>query len=323
VTAYLGANPAAGELAGGEVLEHTFKAMGTDVHVIVVGGTPAHIALVETIVADREARWTRFDPDSELMRLNRHTGVPVMVSQDTFQLIEAAVEASHLTGGAFDPTVLGSLVAAGYSTTFGDIDGDRQVENVAPHGVDGIRLDPVTNMVVLPPETGIDLGGIAKGATAEFAASEVLKWGAEGCCVNIGGDLQVQGRGPGPEGWVIEIDCAGSDASRWVGLAHGAVCTSTVSKRRWDTESGPQHHIRDTVSGGPLESGVASITVIGRSAIQAEVLTKAAMAAGVEGAEPLVTGHGATGMAVTSTGRIIEFDGFNHFELHLWNNTVR
>ena len=312
-----------GSIDSAPVQEHKFKAMGTEVHITVVGGNQAHISMVEEIVRDRESRWSRFKPDSELMRLNSKPGVPVMVSADTFELIDAAVDASFLTGGAFDPTVLPSLIAAGYNRTFSELGGQPEVEDVAPKGVSGIGLIPTTNMVALPVGVGLDLGGIAKGATADFAVHEVLRWGAKGCCVNIGGDLHASGRSPATGGWIVEIDCSRNRPSRWVALQEGAVCTSTVDKRRWKTGRRTQHHIRDTSSGAPLETGVASISVIAQTATQAEVLTKAAMAAGVQGAERVVVGHGATGLLVRDDGQVIEFAGFDRFELESWDQPTR
>ncbi len=56
--------------------------------------------------------------DSEISRLNERAGVPVLVSQDTYQLIERAVEGWRLTEGRFDPTLLHEVRAAGYDRSF-------------------------------------------------------------------------------------------------------------------------------------------------------------------------------------------------------------
>lgn len=315
--------------------DHRFRAMGTGVHVRVVGGPPGLAAGAEAAVRGREARWSRFLPDSELSRLNgAGGGRPVIVSPDTFALIAAAVEACRLTDGAFDPTVLTCLLAAGY---------DRPLEHLAPPGssrrsgpgsrgaaaagagsipapgVDGIELHPATGAVVLPPGVGLDLGGIAKGAAADAVSAELLASGADGCCVNVGGDIRVRGAAPDGEGWVIGLDCPGapSHGPLRVRLVDGAVCTSTVLARRWAGPGGgdTEHHLRHPGTGAALSTGLWSITVVAAAATQAEVLTKAAFVAGVGGAAAVIGGHGATGVLVVDGGDLVPLAGLDPFLL--------
>ncbi len=307
--------------------------MGTDVHVRVVGGPSGLAAGAEAAVRGREARWSRFLPHSELSRLNgAGGGRPVILSPDTFALVAAALEACRLTDGAFDPTVLISLLAAGY---------DRPLEQLPPPGptppsgpvlvsaaaaatrsipapgVGGIELHPATCAVVLPPEVGLDLGGIAKGATADAVSAELLASGADGCCVNVGGDIRVRGAAPDGEGWVIGLDCPGATGNGGlrVRLVDGAVCTSTVLARRWAGPGGDgtEHHLRLPATGAALSTGLWSITVVAASATQAEVLTKAAFVAGAGGAAAVVGGHGATGVLVSDGGDLVPLAGLDPF----------
>jgi hypothetical protein len=46
-----------------------FRAMGTDVHILVVGGPPSLLNEARELVEALEARWSRFRPDSEVSRL--------------------------------------------------------------------------------------------------------------------------------------------------------------------------------------------------------------------------------------------------------------
>ena len=64
--------------------------MGTEAHVIVIGDDAAHLADVAVARLQRlEARWSRFLPDSEISRLNNSPGVPVLVTPETFRLIDS------------------------------------------------------------------------------------------------------------------------------------------------------------------------------------------------------------------------------------------
>src|ERR1043166_8677873 len=101
--------------------ERRFRAMGSDAHVVVVG--PDHLAdEASARIADLERRWSRFDEHSEISSLNRHAGAPVLVSTETLELVERALDAWRMTHGWFDPTVLGAVVRAGYDRSFDAID---------------------------------------------------------------------------------------------------------------------------------------------------------------------------------------------------------
>src|SRR6188474_3172238 len=97
--------------------ERRFRAMGSDVHVVVVGD-PSLLAVATFRVDELERRWSRFRPDSEISRLNAHRGEPVVVSVETFALVERSVRAWRETRGRFDPTVLGDLIRLGYDRPF-------------------------------------------------------------------------------------------------------------------------------------------------------------------------------------------------------------
>ncbi len=112
--------------------------MGTEAHVIVVGDDAAHLADVAIARLQRlEARWSRFLPDSEISRLNNSPGVPVLVTPETFRLIDHALAAWQLTDGAFDPTILADLRAEGYDRSFELLDA---ADPSAPTGA-SVELD--------------------------------------------------------------------------------------------------------------------------------------------------------------------------------------
>ena len=235
----------------------------------------------EAAIDDLERRWSRFRPDSEIAVLNRTPGVPVLVSPDTFQVIQAAVDGALATGGRFDPTVHDAMVALGYDRTFDEIAPAVTVDD-APSpvpGVRGIELDEALHAVTLPAGVRLDLGGIGKGTAADLVSEQVMRGGAAGVAVSIGGDIRVRGESPSGGGWTFTDD--GGGAIELPEVTDGGVCTST-RRRRWSTDHGDVHHIVDPGTGRPTRGAVESVTVMGATAQQAEVLTKAAMVAGDE-----------------------------------------
>ncbi|HSS10723.1 MAG TPA: FAD:protein FMN transferase, partial [Acidimicrobiales bacterium] len=185
--------------------ELLFRAMGSDAHLIVVGGAAGLVNRAKDRTLDLERRWSRFFDDSEVSELNRHAGTFVTVSQETVTLVERAMEAWRLSGGAFDPTVLGAMLRAGYDRSFDELDPSRSDRPTSALGIGAANIAVDGNRVRLPAAAGFDPGGIGKGLAADLVCSEMMAAGADGVCINLGGDVRVTGSGPDGRGWTVAV----------------------------------------------------------------------------------------------------------------------
>jgi thiamine biosynthesis lipoprotein len=266
-----------------------------------------------------EARWTRFRADSELSRLNAAAGAPVVVSADTYALIELAVDAWRRTGGRFDPTVHDAMVRIGYDRDFDAVrEGSQRARSAhrpAP-GCAAIGFDRLVRAVQLPRGVHLDLGGIGKGYTADLVVREARAAGADGVCVDLGGDVRVSGTGPDRGAWRVDVEGLGAAAPiAPLRLAEGGVATSTRAKRAWTDASGPVHHLVDPATGAPAAGGLVAVTVLSGETWWAEVLAKAAFVAGAEHGPPLVVGHGATGLVIRDGGEVQRLAGLDRYQV--------
>lgn len=287
------------------VAEIEFGAMGSAAHVVVVGGSARLIEDARERIESLERRWSRFLPDSEVSDLNRRAGQAVVVSADTRLLVERAIDGWRLSGGACDPTVLGSVIRAGYDRSFVDLGPVVWAgPSVLDLGAAGIEL--VGDTVRIPAGTGFDPGGIGKGLAADLVCGEILAAGAAGVCVNLGGDVRVEGEGPDGEAWTVAVEHEWtSDPVALLGLADGAVATSTTLRRRWrDADGGTRHHLIDPRTGLPSDTDLNSATVVAATAWVAEALAKAVLLAGAVAPFDILGGTGVQGLAVDSLGRI-------------------
>jgi thiamine biosynthesis lipoprotein len=294
---------AAGPL-GGSVTQRRFRAMGSDAHIVVVGGPPGLVDFATARVDDLERRWSRFIATSEVNLLNRHAGRPVTVSGETRMLVSRSREAWSFSAGAFDPTVLGAVVRAGY---------DRSFEQLGPAPAPGFSLlgtgiADVTveaDEVCLPAGTGFDPGGIGKGLAADLLAEELMAQGALGVCVNLGGDVRLCGASPDSPGWVVGVEHPWVEAPlARVHLTDGAVATSTTLRRRWESDGQPRHHLIDPQTGEPSTTNVTLATTIAGFAWVAEALAKAVILAGFAHPFDTLGGTGVQGLAVSDTGGV-------------------
>ena len=296
--------------------ESRFRAMGTDVH-LVVHGPVELVELGRELIDDLEHRWSRFLPDSEVSELNRRAGSWVSVSPATVELVSRALEGWRATDGAYDPTVLGDVIRAGYDRSF-----DQLVDVAEPpasplhRDAAGVAVDREGGAVRLPSGVGFDPGGVGKGLAADLVADRISAEGAAGVLVNLGGDLRAVGWAPGGEDWTVDVDPASTGlALTRVALRQGGLATSTVLRRRWRVGGRPSHHVIDPRTGAPADTGVVAATVVARTAWQAEVLAKAALTRPLDEAQRLVADIGADAVLVDEVGGLHPTEGFASFAI--------
>lgn len=277
---------------------HTFHAMGTDVEALIEtdarGEAETAFTRLEAEFRRLESILTRFDPASELSRLNAN-GV-LEAGPELREVIELALVARAQSGGRFDPTVHDAVVAAGYDRSFELIGASVAVTDPPGMGGGGVRLGE--SLVELDPGVRLDLGGIGKG----YAVDRVLSIaGALGpALVNAGGDLAVsapQETGP----WPVAVETPSGSLS--LGLSSGALATSGSDRRRWQTDNGTSHHLIDPTSGRPSESDLLRVTAFGSSAVEAEIRAKSLFLVGEADAALEADFERAPAVLVTVDGR--------------------
>lgn len=287
--------------------------MGTRAHVIVVGGPAGLADIARTRIEQLESLWSRFRAGSDTSRLNRHAGARVDVARETVELVERAVEGWRLTAGAFDPTLLGPVIRAGYDRTFELIPPRaRPGRSDAEPACAGIETG--AGWVRLPAGSGFDPGGIGKGLAADVVTAELMAAGAHGACVNLGGDLRVAGESPGGGTWTVAVEHPGSpEPIARLGLAAGAVATSTTLRRRWHVGGELRHHLIDPSTRVPSATPTSLAAVVTGQAWVAEVLAKAVLLAGGRSTPDVLAGTGAEALTVDAGGRIRATPGLAAF----------
>ncbi len=289
--------------------------MGTDVHVVVVGGRPGLVEGSVGFVADLERRWSRFQRTSEISLMNDCAGSPVTVSGETLGLVERALEGAHVTDGRYDPTVLGAVLRAGYDRSFELMqEATAGSGSTLASGWDRIAIDRTASTVTLPAGVGFDPGGIGKGYAADLLVGELVANGASGACASLGGDLRAEGEAPGAGPWTIAIDHPlRAEPAAVIGLGAGAVATSSRARRTWGAKGHERHHLIDPATGQPAASGLLSATAVAAEAWRAEVLAKAAFIQGFPRGLEVLTSIGAAGVVVDDDGAVHESLGMTAF----------
>ena len=285
------------------VIERRGRAMGTNFHLLTVDAPEGIIDDLERRLHQLESRWSRFIDSSEVSIVNASPDTFHLVSDDTAELVQRSVQAWSLTDGAFDPTVLDALITTGYDRTFDECgDAELTVESSASPGCGTIEIDRNLRLVRLGDGVHFDPGGMGKGLAADLLVAEALAAGARGVLVNVGGDLVCSGTAPTENGWVVDVTEAtvSDDRIALLGLAGGAVATSTTAKRQWQTGDGVRHHLIDPKT-GQNTAGPVLVTVVAAAGWYAEAMATQVMVTG----DPSVIDHEvAAAIVVDSDGLV-------------------
>jgi thiamine biosynthesis lipoprotein len=308
----------AAEAALPAAIRASTRVMSCEASVVVTGATSSD-ALARRGIArlhELEQRWSRFLPTSEISGLNHAEGAARIATPDTVRLVQALVQAWHLTAGAFDPTLLGTLVELGYASSRDDATTRTSLAaGVAPQGHPaGILVDAATGWIRLPRGTTLDPGGLGKGLAADIVVEQLIGDGATGALVEIGGDLRVAGTPPIGDAWTIAIAPAIDDRQpRIVQLSEGGVATSTSRLRTWTQQGEQRHHLIDSRTLRPADTGAVSCTVVAGSATWAEAFTKVAFAEHVDTALEQLESRGLAASITTGDDRQLDSRAWKEF----------
>jgi thiamine biosynthesis lipoprotein len=243
-------------------------------------------------VAACERELSRFDPASDLSRLNAAGGRWTPVGRRLLEALSLALRAREDTEGRFDPTVLPALVAAGYDRSFELLE-EREARRTDDwRAGTAIEVDARNGRARLEARSAVDLGGIGKGYAAGRALEAMLAVSPTlaGGLVDLGGDIAVRGESPEGGPWLVAIadPRRAGETLAVLALDSGGVATSGRDARRF----GPAralHHLIDPETGESALAGPLTVTVVALDAVAAEVHATTLAIAGLGEAETHVS----------------------------------
>lgn len=333
----------------------SFPAMGTRIDIIGWGGNGmAIVNAVVGVVARHEDIWSVFRPSSEVSRLNdvvastgggggasrcgadsAQAGHGLVVSEETDRLLRDALALAEATGGAFNP-LIGPLVAAWdvKAMRAAYVAGTPLPPAPAADAVEAALCASSWSLLsrvgerrwvmgvpgesaggVDAPSPSLDLGGIAKGYTADACRDLAVAMGARGVLVSVGtssvsvfgtradgtswraglrdphgGPTSVAGVVELPVGGMASLSTSGDNlgplgsvrkvgAGSSVGPLAGPVSDRRARETSRETAAGGgrvfDHHIIDPRTGYPANAGVRQVSVVASSGVLAEALSTA------------------------------------------------
>ena len=296
--------------------------MGTVVDITIIGDDEARLnSAAETAFAEikrLEGLMSHYKEDSDVGRINAAAGKEAAhVSIETFEVIEAALEVSRLSSGAFDVT----MGALGKVWHFTKDDG----EALMPPSKEKVKtilklvdyrqiiLDKKNSTVKLAKEgMKINLGGVAKGYITGRAAEILKKNGVKKGIIHAGGDMVVfNERDDSPHIIGIQDPRNKDNITGTIKISNAAIASSGDYERFFIKDGKRYHHIMDPSTGFPADKSMA-VTIAAKNPTFADALSTAVFVMGpIDGMKLIEELPDVEGLIISADGKITVSSGLN------------
>ena len=238
------------------------------------------------------SNWTA---TSEVARINREAGrADVVVHPEVASVLDAATRVTRDTGGAMDITVEPLVRLWGFLGGPKRVPSQSEIDRARQRiGPDKLRVDAVAHTIRFTnPQTRIDLGGIAKGYAVDRMAEALARAGVRDALADLSGNMAAMGNGAEKSGWVIGIrDPSGKRPHLGTIRLNGDAISTSGNYEQFVAADGKRYgHIIDPRTGWPAD-GVASVTVVSKSAMVCDAWDTGLFVLGGENARALAKSH--------------------------------
>ena len=260
---------------------HSLRLMGASITLTIFHENAQQLLLQsEQLLHLYKNRFSANDADSELMEVNLQAGEnAVRVHPDLFELIELGKKHSIAANSHLN-IAIGPLVQTwriGFSDaklpSKEEIQTLLQITNpediVLNHSKQEVYLSKVGMR--------IDLGALAKGYIADKLKDFLVEQGVQSGMINLGGNILTIGENPTYQRpWRIGIQNPILDRGEHVAViavSDASVVTSGIYERQLVVDGKTYHHIFDRKTGYPMETEVASLTIVAKKSVDCEIWT--------------------------------------------------
>lgn len=216
--------------------------------------------------------------------INESSGIkPVKVDDKTFDLISKGIEYSKLSNGLFDISI-GPLVKLwSIGLPEAKVPSKEEIDNkISLIDFNNIELDETNKTVFLKnPGMSIDLGGIAKGFTADEISKILLDNNVKSALIDLGGNIYVLGTKISGDDWKIGIQDPFSERNEIIGsitASNKSIVTSGIYERFIEENGTRYHHILNPQTGYPYDNDLAGITIVSDKSTDGDALSTSVFA---------------------------------------------
>ncbi len=301
--------------------EFSWPIMGTYGSLILHDGADeAALAIAKAAVDEVNAHVSAFDPTSDISKINVASGTGQFTETrvHTRRVLEASRRYYAESEGAFNP-MIGPLMEV-----WGFFRGGEKHEFPPAPGVvvktlplcdfEGLEVRGADGATRLwNPGMRLDFGAIAKGYAVDVAFERLVAAGYTNFLINLGGNMRCIGTPrKGKSSWKVAVrDPRLTLEAEPLGtllLSEGmAVATSGNYEQFFEIDGKRYTHIMDPRTGMPV-SGMAQVTVVAKTAMEADALSTTCFVVGSKASESILSQHPGSGVmfvTVDDSGEIL------------------
>ena len=260
---------------------HSLRLMGASITLTIFHENAQKLLLQsEQLLHLYKNRFSANDADSELMEINLQAGKKaVQVHPELFELI-ALGKKNSITANSHLNIAIGPLVQT-WRIGFSDakLPSEEEIQRLLKiTNPEEIVLNDSNREVYLSKEgMRIDLGALAKGYIADKLKEFLVEQGVQSGIIDLGGNILTIGENPTfHRPWRIGIQNPLLDRGEHVAViavSDASVVTSGIYERQLVVDGKTYHHIFDRTTGYPMETEVASITIVAEKSVDCEIWT--------------------------------------------------
>ncbi|MBX9445865.1 FAD:protein FMN transferase ApbE [Dickeya chrysanthemi] len=296
------------------------KTMGTFYSVKISGALPESSRQlqqeIDALLEQANNEISTYRNDSVLSRFNQYAGAqPQPVSNGMADIILAAQRIGRATGGAMDITVgpLVNLWGFGPQKQPVTIPSQQQIDEARRKvGLNHLRLvsnDQGEWLQKDLPGLYVDLSTLGEGYGADLLAQLMTRKGITNYLVSVGGAISSRGVNGQGQPWRVAIQKP-TDKENAIQTAvdlHGYGISTSGSYRNYFEQDGKRYsHVIDPATGRPITHQLVSVTVIARTALEADGWDTGLMVLGAEKALKLAEQQGLAVYLITKTDQGFE-----------------
>jgi len=260
---------------------HSLRLMGASITLTIFHEDAQNLLLQsEQLLHLYKNRFSANDADSELMEINLQAGKKaVQVHPELFELIELGKKHSIAANSHLN-IAIGPLVQT-WRIGFSDakLPSEEEIQRLLKiTDPEEIVLNDSNREVYLSKEgMRIDLGALAKGYIADKLKEFLVEQGVQSGIIDLGGNILTIGENPTfHRPWRIGIQNPVLDRGEHVAVievSDASVVTSGIYERQLVVDGKTYHHIFDRTTGYPMETELASITIVAEKSVDCEIWT--------------------------------------------------
>ena len=237
-------------------------------------------------------------PDSDVSRINDAAGTPVVVHDETVELLETGIAYGKLSNGRFDITIgkLSDLWDISTKALFDETDASMIPSDadiaaaLATVDYRNIKING-NEVTLLDADARIDLGGIAKGYIADRMKEFLNERNITNGFINLGGNVLALGGKPDGGAYTIGIQkpfAEDNSAIASVEVTDQTVVSSGIYERNFTVDGTLYHHLLDVTTGYPYDNGLAGVTIITKKSVDGDALSTTCFSLGLEDGMALI-----------------------------------